>query len=122
MPISKALLNRAVTIAFNQTKEVQIAVTYHSVVVTGNDVVTDAIIDTDVPYGPIKVLNVKLTDLEVDYFPAGLITQKLLIKPRDLPVVPSESDWVDINGARWEVRRVKRVPGDAVWQVYVQLT
>lgn len=45
---------------------------------------------------------------------------KLLIARSDLPDMPLITDYVTFDGERWEVIRLKRVPGDSVWIVIVQ--
>lgn len=121
MPLRRSQLRQIVKLAMNEVGDLKETIIYHSVVTGLYDPVTDTQNKTDTAYGPFMAANVKLKDAEFDYFPAGLITQKWLIQFANIPV-PTESDYLIWQGQKWEVRKSARVPGDVVWQVFVQLT
>lgn len=94
-------------------------VTYSRVTLGAYDAVTDtrATTTNDTVLGAVIT---NLSDMEVDYFPSDIVTMKVIIAAIDLPLVPEVTDYVTISGVRWEVKRVKRVPGDSIFIVYVQ--
>jgi hypothetical protein len=89
--------------------------------------------DTQADVSAVYVLSaplVGLTEAEQDWWKTNLITQKVLIAGRDLPLIPEENDRIVIGGTvvggvvtggvTWSVKKVKRVPGDSVYVVYIQ--
>lgn len=121
MPISRVIVASAVDAAFREIGDLKISVAYTAVVVGTYDAAADSVVEGSTTK-TIQVVNVRMTDAEMDYFPAGMITQKLLIRGKDLAADPTESDKVVINGATWQVRKIKGVPGKSLWTVYLQLT
>lgn len=52
--------------------------------------------------------------------PVDKLTQKMIIAALDLAIVPARSDYVvDADGIRWEILRIKKVPGGSIYIVYL---
>jgi hypothetical protein len=105
--------------AFQKLGDLPTEVTYTRVVPGAYDPDTDTTANVTQTY-TLNVVQVGLTEQEQDWWKTNLVTQKLLIAARDLPVVPEENDRVVISGVTWSVKRVKRVPGDSLFIVYIQ--
>ena len=115
----KATIANAVAAARAAAGDIPILVTYVSVTTGTYDPATNTRTETLVSKD-IKVFNVALTQTEVDYFPADRDTQKLIIVGTDISFIPKVTDRVTIDTVRWEVKRVKRVPGDGIFIVFIQ--
>lgn len=106
--------------AFQTVGDLKQTVSYTRVVPGIYDPATDTTSDT-VTTTEIEVIPVALTDKELEWFPSvESATQKLLIKAEDLTAVPTLSDYVTIDGVKWEVKRTKQVPGGALYTVFIQ--
>ena len=70
---------------------------------------------TNVPAAPCR-----LTDEEMEWFPANKETQKILIAYLDLPIVPVASDYVTMDGVRWSVIKVRHWPAKAGFAIFLQ--
>lgn len=96
-------------------------VVYNAVTVGAYDTATDTRTVTTETVENLPAVPVGLSKQEVDYFPANRRTVKLLISALDLgTLVPKETDYVLISGTRWDVKRVKEVPGMSLWTLYLQ--
>ena len=111
----KAAVSRAIELA----DDVRTQVTYRRIALGPYDPVSDTRAETITEY-PLLTAVVGLSDAEVDYWPADIVTQKILIAANDLPIVPEVTDNVTINGLRWEVKRVKTTPGGSLYVVFIQ--
>jgi len=116
----KDTIKQAVKTGMKAVGDVRVFITYTSVTLGSYDPETDTTAETVVNYTNVPAVNAKLVEREVEWFPADVITQKLLIAALDLPVVPKADDTVTIDGSVWQVKRVNRVPGDSLWVVFVQ--
>jgi uncharacterized cysteine cluster protein YcgN (CxxCxxCC family) len=119
MALSKAFLNQQVEKAFGQMGDVRLTVTYTRVTSGAYDPATDSIINVTENVVVENCVGVRPNTREVEWFPADATTLKLLIAGTALPFAPTTEDYVTINGARWEVRRVSSVPGNSLWMVYI---
>lgn len=99
--------------------DVRATMTYTRVVLGVYDPVTDTRTNTTTNYTLTTAL-VGLSNMEVDYWPADIVTQKIIIASADLPITPQVTDYVTINAIRWEVKRVKSAPGGSLFVVYIQ--
>lgn len=119
MAIRKANIAKLVKRAFQVTGDIPIPITFVQVTLGAYDPVqgTRAAVTTNYT---LTAINPKLTEQELTWFPADINTQKLLIAALDLPVIPKADDYVLIDGVRWEVRRVNRVPGDSLYILFIQ--
>lgn len=62
----------------------------------------------------------RLDDRELDYFPADIEMQKVIIHADRLSFTPESSDYVIINSVEWEVKRIKEYPGAPMYMLYIQ--
>lgn len=120
MAISRAKINSLVKKAFTALGDIPLSITYTYVTPGAYDPLTDTLTTTTVVVNNVKAVNVALKEQEMDWFPADINTQKLLIAAVDLPSTPTASDFVLIGGVRWEVRRVNRVPGESLYTLFIQ--
>jgi hypothetical protein len=105
--------------AFQKLGDLPTEITYTRVQPGVYDPDTDTTADTTASY-VIKAPLVGLTEAEQDWWPADLITQKVLIAGRDLPIVPQADDRIIISGVTWSVRKVRQVPGQSLYIVFIQ--
>lgn len=105
--------------AFAAVGDLKDIVEYHHVTAGIVDPVTDTQTNSET-VETFQCVKAKLSDLEVDYFPGPLITERLLIPWNVFTGIPQEPDYCVIDGVRWEVRRYKGVPGNSLWIVYIQ--
>lgn len=120
MALSKAKINTLVKKVFTSLGDLPISVDYTYVVPGTYDPATDTMQNTGTTITGVPAVNVKLKEQELDWFPAEINTQKLLIAANDLTDPPSAQDYVTIDSVRWEVKRVSRVPGDSLWIIFIQ--
>lgn len=106
--------------ALQTVGDLAVSLTYVSVTVGAYDVASDVLSTTTLSYPNVTAVSGALTEAEVDYFPGNRNTQKLLIAALDLEVEPKTEDYVLIDAVKWEVKRVKSVPGKSLYIVFVQ--
>ena len=120
MGLSRARINGLVKKAFTALGDVPITLTYTFVVPGVYDPATDAITSTNTVVTNVPAVPTKLKSNEVDWFPADVNTQRLLIAAVDLPSAPTTSDYVTIDDVVWSVRRITQVPGNSLYIIFVQ--
>lgn len=84
------------------------------------DPATDARTFTTTTYNAVPCVLAKLTDEDIEWFPANVVGQKALIAYNDLPITPDDSDYVTIGGDRWSMARIKGVPGGSLHILYLR--
>lgn len=97
-------------------------VIYNQVVIGAYDPSTDQHTLTVTTTNNVKCALVKLTEDDMDWFPANAVGQKALIPYLNLPITPSDDDYVTINGERWDVHKIKSVPGRSLHILYLRRT
>ena len=115
----KETISKAVKAAFKATGDLPVCCVYTRVVPGVYDTGTNLMATAEFPI-TLDIPFVGLTEAEVDYFPANRNTQKGLIAGADISFVPSTLDYITIDTVRWEVKRVRRVPGDSLFIVFIQ--
>lgn len=121
MPISSAKVAKAIQKGMAKFANLRIVLDYVSATPGTYDPDLDTVTTLTETVADVFAMAVKLKDQEIDWFPADIITQKLLIPSLDLPgVTPDVNDYVLISGTRWNVKRVSRLPGDPLWVIFVQ--
>lgn len=95
-------------------------ITYTQVVPGVYDPVTDTTTNTTTVHNNVDCALVKLTEDDLDWFPANTNGQKALIPYLNLPIVPSDDDYVTINSVRWNVHKIKQVPGRSLHIIYIR--
>jgi hypothetical protein len=114
-------ITAAVKTAMNAIGDLKTPITYTRVEPGNYDPATDTTLDVTQAY-PIEAPIVGLTEDEMAWIATDKKGAKLLIAAADLPVVPLITDYVLIDGARWEVVKIKRVPGNSLWILVIQGT
>lgn len=117
---SNTQIKKLVQSAIKKTGDLAARVTYVKVVPGVYNSATDTTNDTLTTYTNVPVVLTNLTEAESEYFLPDKITQKMVLAALDLPVEPARPDYVLINSVRWEVNRVKTVPGKSLWIVFIQ--
>lgn len=117
---SNAQIKKLVQQAIKTTGDLAARITYVRVVPGSYNATTDQTADTTTTYENVRVVLTNLTEAESEYFLPDKITQKMLIASLDLPVEPARPDYVLIDNVRWEINRVKSVPGKSLWIVFIQ--
>lgn len=119
MGISAAKISALVKKAFQKTGDLRTTVTFQRLTPGAYDPATGAVAITEVEYTITNAILTSVSSAEMGWFPADRNTQKLLIAGEDLPVEPTTTDNVVIGGVTWEITRVKQVPGDALYVLYI---
>lgn len=120
MPALKDKVAKQVQKALQTVGDLALTLTYVYVTVGAYDASTDTLSSTTLSYPDVTAVSVSLTEAEVDYFPGNRNTQKLLIAALDIGAPPKVEDYVLIEGTKWEVKRVKNVPGKSLYIIFVQ--
>lgn len=116
---SAAQIKKLVQTAISKVGDLADMITYVSVVPGAYDPASNTTADTTQSY-QFRCVVTGLNEEETAWFLPDAVTQKLVIAALDLPVRPDRADYVLIEGVRWEVKKVKGVPGRSVWLVYIQ--
>jgi len=117
--ISAAKISALVQKAFQKTGDLRTTVTFQRLTPGAYDPSTGAVAITEVEYTITNAILTSVSSAEMGWFPADRNTQKLLVAGANLPVEPTTTDNVVIDGATWEITRVKQVPGDALYILYI---
>jgi hypothetical protein len=117
---SNAQIKKQVQAAIAKTGDIAELVTYVSVTPGSYDPSTDSSDGVATQYANVKCILANLNETESDWFLPDAVTQKMIVAALDLPVTPQRADYVMISGSRWEVKRVRTVPGKSVWLLYLQ--
>jgi hypothetical protein len=109
-----------VATAFTQIGDLKETVTFVDVAPGAYNSATDTFGDSETEY-TVQAPVVSPTDRELSWFPAtDAATKKIIFQASDLAVIPALNDQVEIGGVRFEVMRVKSVPGASIYLVWVQ--
>lgn len=119
MGISSAKIQALVKKAFQKTGDLRTTVTFQRLTPGSYDPATGAVAVSEVEYIINNAILTSISSAEMGWFPADRNTQKLLVAGSDLPVEPTTTDTVEIDGVKWEITRVKQVPGDAIYVLYI---
>ena len=95
-------------------------VTYVQVVPGVYNPATDVVASTTTTHTLVPAVLAKLDETDLDWWPANMIGQKVLIAYNDLPIVPTDDDYMTIDGNNWNVYRIKGVPGGSLHIFYVR--
>lgn len=76
---------------------------------------------TYVEYPNVRGLVCRLTEDDLDWFPANVTGQKLLVSYLDLPIETDDADFVVIGTKRWNVFKRKEAPGDSLHILYLHM-
>lgn len=107
--------------AIEKLDDLRTYVTYVKVVPGAYDPATDTNSNTTTTYTNVPVVLLKLSSEDLDWWPGDMIGQKMLLASNDLPsVIPDDSDHVVISSVTWNIHKVKRVPGDSLFIVYIR--
>lgn len=119
-----SLRNRLKLIAkkvFDSLDDLPDFVTYVRSVPGTYDPVTGEMSISDIPYPNVKCVLTRTSEEDIDWFPANLIGQRMIVAALNLPVDPPlEADYVIINGFRWNIHRIRKVPGNSVYIIYIR--
>lgn len=117
-----AKVKKLVQQAIKKVDDLASRVTYVSVSVGSYTVATDAVAKTETTYANVPCVQTKLVEDDLEWFPANMKGQKLLIAYNDLPIVVTDDDYVLIGGVKWEIVKIREVPGNSLWILFVKAT
>lgn len=120
MGITAAKIKKMVQGGFDKLGDLVTYVTYVSVTPGTYDPTTGMTADQETEYPNTRVMLVDLDETEVSWFPGEKETQKVLIAALDLPAFPTISDYLLIDGVRWQVKRRRPVPGGSLHKLFIQ--
>jgi hypothetical protein len=106
--------------AIRKVDDLAPTITYVQQVVGAYDPVTDTRAFTTTTYSNVPAVLVGLSEEDVEWWPADMIGQKALIAYNDLPIDPDDSDHVLIGSVRWTIYRIKKVPGNSLFIIYLR--
>ena len=95
------------------------ALTYKQVTGLAYDPSTDQNVETTNDVALTNIFGYGLDEQEVDWFPADWEMQKIIIGADELGITPKDEDYVEIAGVTWRVKRVKRLPGDPIFILFL---
>ncbi len=114
-------INGLVQKAISKLDDLRSYVTYVQVVPGTYDPATDARTNTTTSYANTTCVLLKLSNEDLDWWPGDMKGQKMLLAAADLPgVIPDDTDHVLVGSVQWNIHKVKRVPGDSLFVVYLR--
>lgn len=114
-----ATVASAVATAFTAIDDLKETVTFVDVAAGAYNSATDTYADTETTFS-VQAPVLSPTERELSWFPAtDAITRKIIFKASDI-VLPALKDQVEIGGVRFEIVRIKSVPGASIYVVWVQ--
>jgi hypothetical protein len=123
MAVSAAKIRQLVQKAINtDIGDLKATLTYVQVTVGNYNPTTDVVATTLVTHTLVKCALVKLSEADLDWFPANARGQKCLIPYLNLTITPKEDDYVEIDGERWDIHKIKPLPGTPVHILYLRAT
>ena len=82
---------------------------------------TDTLAVTSKTYTNVPCLLVKLSTEDLDWWPGDMKGQKMLLAANDLPgVIPDDTDYVIIDSVVWNIFKIRRVPGDSLFVIFLR--
>ena len=117
----KSTLQNAARKAISATGDIATKITYVKSVQGAFNVTTGLTDDTLTTYTNVPALLCRLSEDDMDWFPANLTGQKILIAYQDLPLESDDTDYVIIDGKRWNVHKRKEAPGFSLHIIYVHM-
>lgn len=112
-------LRAAFLAAQNAADDTKTSFTYRRVATGAYDPATDTytITNTDTA---LSLFMYGLDETEVDWFPADWEVQKTIIHIDDIGgTAPDTTDYVIIGGVNWRINRVKTLPGNEIFILYL---
>lgn len=114
------ILKTAVSKIFDTIDSVTTLVTYVRSVPGAYNAATDVVTKTDTQYPNIKALRTKIVEDDADWLISNTKMQKLYIPYNALPFTATDDDYVLIGGIKWNVHKIREVPGESVHILYVR--
>lgn len=97
-------------------------VTYVKAVPGAYNPTTDTLTVTETTYANVECVLTKLSTEDLDWWPGDMVGQKMILPSLNLPgVIPDDSDHIiDSGSIRWNIYRIKEVPGKSVFVIYLR--
>lgn len=116
----KATIQRQVQGAIKKIGDLALPITYVVVVPGAYDASADTNANAETQITGINAALVRMTEEERAVWPVNKQVEKILIAALDMPgVKPKLTDYVLIDGDRWEVKKLTPPPGDALHILFV---
>lgn len=113
-------IKKLVKTAFDTVGDIKTPIEYHHVISLGT---YDTTTDTVTPIVEISNFDVVLTNIsekEIVWAPVDTNGQKVLVPSEYINFTPTTSDWMIIDGSKWEVKGKKPVTGNSMYTLFVQ--
>lgn len=81
---------------------------------------TDTMADVETEHADVRCALVGLSMEDLEWWPADVVGQKMLIPYLNLPIEPSDTDRAVIDGDRWSIFKIKSPPGNSIHIIYVR--
>lgn len=116
----KNTVNKLAKQAFDIVGDLKVPVEYHHISMLGSyDPAIDKITTTETVLNTEGILT-NISEKELDWSPIGTDGQKVLLPGIEFNFEPINADYMIIEGNKWEVKGIRRVPGDALLIFFVQ--
>jgi hypothetical protein len=123
MAVTAAKIRQLVQKAINtDIGDLKSSVTYVQVTPGNYNPTTDTVSTTETTHSAVQCALVKLSEQDLDWFPANARGQKCLIPYLNLTITPKEDDYLTIDGERWDVYKIKPLPGTPVHVLFLRAT
>lgn len=116
----KKMVKKALDVVGTDPSGLQVLVTYTQLTPGVYNPATDVMGGLTTVYNSVPAMLVTTKDEERDWIAADVNAQKALIAYENLPIVPEQQDYLTIDGDRWEIKKIKPLPGKPVHILYIQ--
>lgn len=121
MSALKSKIQKQVQSAIKKVADLGITLTYVQVAPGTYVPSLDQTADVEVSTLNVPAVKVRMTEEERATWPVNKNVEKILIAALDLPgVTPKLTDYVLIDGDRWEVKKLTPPPGESLHILFVQ--
>lgn len=112
----KSLVKKAMVIL----DDLAVSITYTRVVVGAYNAATDGQTVTNTVLTNVKAVALSLTEEDLEWWPANMKGRKFLVAYNDLPITPTDDDYITYNGKDWQIYKTKAVPGESLHIFWVR--
>jgi hypothetical protein len=100
--------------------DASITITYVRVTPGAHSAVTDTVTTTEVTQTGLKVIETRIIEDDADYLVANIRMKKLIVPYNSILFEPKPEDYVTINSVRWNIHKIKTIPTNAIYTLFVR--
>ena len=100
--------------------DVHTAFTYVRSVPGSYDPATDTVTVANTSYAGLNGIETRIIEDDADYIVQNVKMKKLIVPYNSLLFVPTDDDYVTIDGVRWNIHKIKTVPGNAIYIFFIR--